>query len=265
MVEVPRIVIEEGFTARLTLAGTGASIVIVTEPLKVEDAAVIVTDVGVVPAVSITVATPLESVVAEELDNVATVLLNEKFTVAPDTGLFELSLTVAVIVDVLEVVIDEELAETVIVPSAAAVVIVTVVEPLKVEEVAVMETDASVVPAVSVTVAAPLESVVAEVPDKVAAVLFTEKLTVAPDTGLFELSFTVAVMVDVPEVAIDDGLAETVILPPVNPPVIVTAIVPLAVPEAAVMVTVPLAVADAVNVTAALPLEVTAVELERLP
>ena len=241
----------------------------VAEPVSVEEdtvaAAVTVTDVGVVPDVMVDVATPLVFVVAEAGEIVAASLLNEKPTVAPETGLFELSLTVADIVVELEVDMVEELAETVILPVLETCVIVIVVEPVRVDAVAVAVTVAGEVTAVRVTVAMPLEFVTAVELDRDAAVLSSEKLTVTPETRLFEPSLTVAVNVDVPEEDTDEGSDESVRLPPLIPPVMVIVMVPVMVSEVAVIVTVPLAVNDAVKVIEASPLLVKAPELERDP
>ncbi|HLA48175.1 MAG TPA: hypothetical protein VJ084_03005 [Nitrospinota bacterium] len=111
----------------------------------------------------------------------------------------------------------------------------------------------------------PLEFVTAVELDRDAAVLSSEKLTVTPETRLFELSLTVAVSVDVPEEDTDEGSDEIVRLPPLIPPVMVIVMVPVMVSEVAVTVTVPLAVNDAVKVIEASPLAVKAPELERDP
>src|SRR3990172_1327137 len=203
----------------------------VAEPVSVDEdtvaAAVTVTDVGVVPDVMVDVATPLAFVAAEAGEMVAASLLNEKPTVAPETGLFELSLTVADIVVELEVDMVEELAETVMLPVLEIWVIVIVVEPVRVDAVAVAVTVAGEVPPVRVTVAMPLEFVTAVELDRDAAVLSSEKLTVTPETRLFELSLTVAVSVDVPEEDTDEGSDEIVRLPPLIPPVRVALATPL--------------------------------------
>lgn len=78
-VAVPSTVIEDGFTATLTFAGGGAVIVIVTAPFNVPAPVVAVADtvidVGTIPAVKTTCATPLELVVLVVLPSDASLLL----------------------------------------------------------------------------------------------------------------------------------------------------------------------------------------------
>lgn len=120
MVVVPKTVIEDGFTATLTLAGGGANMLIITVPFNVPEVVVAVadtvTEVGVVPDVKTTCATPLALVTAVELPSVAAALLRVKATVTPEIGLFVPSFMVTVMVDGLLVDIDVELADSDIVP-----------------------------------------------------------------------------------------------------------------------------------------------------
>ena len=72
---------------------------------------------GARPAVRVTDACPLALVVADAPDRVAAVLLREKFTVAPDTGLPTLSSRVAVMAEVADVTIEVDAAETAKLPT----------------------------------------------------------------------------------------------------------------------------------------------------
>ena len=123
MVVVPSTVIDDGFTEILKLAGGGAVIVTVAVAVKVPvvvAVAVTVTDVGETPDVKTTCATPLAPVIELEVARVAAVLLRLKVTVFPDSGRPAPSIKVAVMVVVLFVVMDVELAESVILPIPVA-------------------------------------------------------------------------------------------------------------------------------------------------
>lgn len=94
---------------------------IITVPFNVPEVVVAVadtvTDVGVVPDVKTTCATPLALVTAVGLPRVAAALLRAKATVTPEIGLFVPSFMVAVMVDGLLVDIDVELADSDIFPT----------------------------------------------------------------------------------------------------------------------------------------------------
>jgi len=218
IVEVPRTVTEMGLASTLTLAGRGASIVTVSvsDKLNVVSLAVTITLVGVIPAVRVTDALPLASVMPVALSSVAALLLKEKFIVEPETADPELFKRFAVKVVVFVVNIVESLALSARVPLGEGTEIVIATEPDRVDTNPVTVTVAAELPAVKVTEACPLLSVVAEGADKVPAELSTEKFTVAPETAAPALSSTVAVIVEVADVRIDSDEAARLILAAVD-------------------------------------------------
>lgn len=261
-VVVPSTVTEDGFTAILMFAGGGAVMVIVTEFVRMPDpvfaVAVTVIVVGTFPAVNTTWVTPLALVVPVSLPSAASALLKLYMTESPETGLPVPSTMVVDIVVVPLVCMEDALAVIDIDPNPVAWVMVMVVKFVKVADVAVTVTAPALLPAVNVTCATPLPSVNTVSADNVPAVLFTEKLTVAPEMGIPPLSVMVADTVVLPLVVKEVEPADIAMAPPAIPPVMVTSMEPVTVSDNAPMVTVPLAVAEAVNVAIAVPFDVKA-------
>lgn len=237
----------------------------VTRPVRVDAVAVTVTDAAELPAVRVAEATPVASVTAVGLDNVAAVLFKVKLTVVPDIALPELSFTVADMVVVPLVVTDVGLAARVIVPPATPPVMLIEILPVLPSEVAVTFTvPLAVDDAVKVTCPSPFEVKTLELERLPLVGSSRVKAIAVPFTTGFPVpSTTRVVIVDVPETGIAFGLA-IILSADVDEADIDIETDPVKPPEVAVMLTFPVLLA-AVKLTFADPPVVVAVPLERVP